>query len=113
MLGKAIVIVNGKWMGDPTDPIRKNLLLPASVFVVDAPTEVVRVWWAQGGRGEETDKALELSSTNARTWYLRWSLKADHGYLDPVSEERANSELTSLRFSGYVDLGAASAGVGE
>ena len=106
MFGRAIIIVNGRWMGDPTDAIRKNLLLPASVFVVDAPTDVVRVWWAQPWRGEEADKALELSSAKARTWYLRWSMKSDHGYLAPVNREQADSELASLRFSGYVNLDA-------
>lgn len=106
MFGKAIVIVNGKWMGNPADPIRQNMLLPASVFVVDVPTDVVRVWWVQAGRGEEVDKALELSSAKARTWYLRWSMKPEYGYLDPVDEERAKAELTSLRFSGYVNLDA-------
>lgn len=104
MSGSAVVIIDGKWMGDAKHSFDNNLLLPGAVFVVDTPADVARVWWYQGGKGEETDKALSLRSTEGRTWYLRWGMKPTHGYLEITSEEKAVVEIESLRFSGYVRL---------
>ena len=104
MSGTAVVIIDGKWMGDAKHSFDNNLLLPGAVFVVDTPADVVRVWWYQGGKGEETDKALSLRSTEGRTWYLRWGMKPTYGYLEITAEEKAVSEIESLRISGYVRL---------
>jgi hypothetical protein len=65
MSGTAVVIIDGKWMGDVKHSFDNNLLLPGAVFIVDTPSDVARVWWYQGGKGEETDKALSLRSTDA------------------------------------------------
>ncbi len=104
MAGTAVIIVDGKWLGDAEHPFDNNLLLPGAVFVVDSPAEIARVWWFQGGKGEESDKALSLPSAEARTWYLRWGMKPTYGYLEITAEEKAVREIESLRFSGYVKL---------
>jgi len=104
MFGSAVVIINGKWMGDIKDPFDDNLLLPGAVFVVDSPVDVTRVWWYQTGKGEEAEKALLLKSTETRTWYLRWGMKPTYGYLETVSEQQALTEIEPLRFTGYVRL---------
>jgi hypothetical protein len=104
MLGQAIVIVNGKWMGDPENSFNNNLLLPGSVFIVDSPTDVTRVWWYQHGKGEEADKTISLSSKEARSWYLRWGLKFSSGYLETVPEQKGSVEIEPLRFSGYTRM---------
>ena len=105
MWGTAVVIIDGKWMGDKEHSFDNNLLLPGAVFVVDTPEDVSSVWWYQVGEGEETDKALSLRSTEGRTWYLRWGMKPTYGYLEITAEEKAVSEIESLQFSGYVRLG--------
>jgi hypothetical protein len=104
MSGTAVVIVDGRWMGDSKHSFDNNLLLPGAVFIVDTPSDVARVWWYQWGKGEETDRALSLRSTDGRTWYLRWGMKPTYGYLEITAEEKAVSEIESLRFSGYVRL---------
>ena len=104
MIGTAVVIIDGKWMGDAKRPFDKNLLLPGTVFVVDTPADVARVWWYQGGKGEETDKMLSLRSTEGRTWYLRWGMMPTYGYLEITTEQKAVREIESLQFSGYVRL---------
>ena len=104
--GTAIIIVNGEWMGNADDPFHENMMLPGTVFVVDVPTDVVRVWWYKKGKGEEVARALELSSAKAKRWYLRWSMDLVDSYLVPIEEHQAIPDLNSLRFSGYVNLGA-------
>lgn len=104
MSGNAVVIVDGKWMGNINDPVHDNLLLPGTVFIVDSLADVTRVWWYQGGKGDESDKALSLPSADSRTWYLRWSLKPTYGYLETVSEQQPLTEIESLHFTGYVEL---------
>ena len=105
MYGSAVVIVNGKWMGDAAHPSdNTNLLLPGAVFVVDSPADVTRVWWSQGGKGEEKDKALTLRAAETRTWYLRWGMAPTHGFLEVTPEDQAVGEIEPLRFSGYVKL---------
>lgn len=104
MSGTAVVIIDGKWMGDKEHSFDNNLLLPGAVFIVDTPSDVARVWWYQGGKGEETDKALSLRSAEGRTWYLRWGMKPTYGYLEITAEQKAVTEIESLRFSGYVRL---------
>jgi hypothetical protein len=105
MLGAPVVIVDGTWMGDPQDPAN-NRMLPGSVFVVDTPAAVTRVWWYQAGRGEEKDMALELPSAESRAWYLRWSMKPTSGYLQRVAEADALREIAPLKFGGYVRVDA-------
>lgn len=102
--GSAIVIVDGKWMGNPANPIQENHLLPGSVFAVDSAAKLARVWWYQPGRGEEKDQVIEVSADRASRWYLRWDLKPTHGYLQPVDESTALKEIQGLRFSAYVNL---------
>jgi hypothetical protein len=53
MSGTAVVIIDGKWMGDANHSFDNNLLLPGAVFVVDTPADVARVWWYQGGRAKK------------------------------------------------------------
>lgn len=105
MHGSAVVIIDGKWMGNAAQPSdNTNLLLPGAVFVVDSPADVTHVWWSQGGRGEEKDKALSLRSAESRTWYLRWGMNPTYGYLEITAEDKAVDEIESLHFSGYVKL---------
>jgi hypothetical protein len=101
MFGSPVVIINGRWMGNPKTP-SDNLLLPGTVFVADASADVTRVWWHQEGKGEETDKAISLPLAEGSTWYLRWGMKPTYGFLEVVSEREAISEIERLRFSGYV-----------
>jgi hypothetical protein len=104
MWGSAIVIVDGQRMGDPSNPVVDNLLLPGTVFVVDTPARPTRVWWQQSGRGEEVDKAIELAPQASPRAYLRWELAPTYGYLRQVPEAEAAPALDALRFSGYVKL---------
>ena len=104
MMGNPIVVVDGQRMGNPSNPTIENLLLPGTVFVVDTPAKPTRVWWEQGGQGDESSKAIALTPEAARTWYLRWDLAPTHGYLQPVPEPQALAQLDSLRLSGYVNL---------
>jgi hypothetical protein len=105
MWGGAIVIVNGRWFGDPANYITDNMLIPGAVFVVDVPAGTARVTWAQPGRPEGTDKPLELSSTKSPVMYLRWMLKPTYGLLEEAPADQGASEIVSLRFSGHVTLG--------
>lgn len=102
--GSAIVVVDGHQMGDPTRRMNENLLMPGAVFVLDTPAKPTRVWWEQGGQGDESGKAIEVSPSDSRTWYLRWGLKPTHGFLQIVQEEQAIAEIEPLRMSGYVTL---------
>lgn len=104
MWGNAIVLVDGKPMGNPANPTVENLLLPGAVFVVDNPARITRVGWVQPGRGEETELVLDLDPTKSRVWYLRWDLKPTYGYLRRVDEAQALAEIASLGLSGYVSL---------
>lgn len=104
--GGAIVIVNGRWFGDPANYITNNMLIPGAVFVVDVPDGTAHVTWAQPGRPQGTDKPLELSSASSPVAYLRWTLKPTYGLLEQVPAEQATREIDPLRFSGHVALGA-------
>ena len=94
--GNAIVIINGHWIGDRDDPIKDNKLIPGTVFVVDVPSDQVKVWWYQNGK-EDFDKAFTVSSTTSQTHYLRWSLKPTYGYLDQVDQVKALEEISQLQ----------------
>ena len=102
--GRAIVIVNGRWFGNPQDPVQDNRMIPGSVFVVDVPQGKARVTWTQPGRPEGTDPALELSAATAPVAYLRWTLKPTYGHLEPVAEAQAAQEIAALRFTGHITL---------
>jgi hypothetical protein len=104
MWGNAIVLVDGKHMGNPANPTVENLLLPGAVFVVDTPVKVTRVGWVQSGRGEETELVLDLDPAQSRVWYLRWDLRPTYGYLRRVDDAQAQSEIAPLGLSGYVNL---------
>lgn len=104
MWGGAIVIVNGRWFGDPANYITDNMLIPGSVFVVDVPKGAARVTWAQPGRPEGTDMPLDLSSATSAVAYLRWTLKPSYGLLEQAPAEKGAREIESLRFSGHVTL---------
>jgi hypothetical protein len=104
MWGAPVVLVNGTRMGNPSNPVAENLLLPGAVFVVDTPARATRATWIQSSRGEETDKAIDLDPQSARTVYLRWDLKPTYGYLQPIEPKQALAEIESLVFTGYVNL---------
>ena len=106
MFGSDIVIIDGKWMGDKSDPVRDNYLLPGSVFVVDIPRESTRIWTYDTGRRKETDRVIALSSENKQIWFLRWAMKPTYGYLEIVDEDEAVLEIQKLLFSGYVKIGS-------
>jgi hypothetical protein len=104
MWGAPVVLVNGSRMGNPSNPVAENLLLPGAVFVVDTPARATRATWIQSSRGEETDKAIDLDPQSARTVYLRWDLKPTYGYLQPIEPKQALAEIESLGFTGYVNM---------
>jgi len=104
MLGRPVVIVNGQRIGNPGSPVTENPLLPGTVFVVDAPASLARVWWWQSGQGEAADKAISYAGPAGARRYLRWTLSATYGYLQEVEEVPAIEEIASLRFSAYVNL---------
>lgn len=104
MWGKPVIIVNGQRMGNPGSPVTENHLQPGTVFVVDAPASLARVWWSQSGQGEATDKAISYTGLAGAKRYLRWTLMPTYGYLQEIDEARAIEEIGSLRFSAYVNL---------
>jgi len=104
LMGNAIVVVDGRRMGNPESPTLENLLLPGAVFVVDTPARRTLVGWQQAGQGDESSKAIELTPELSRIWYLRWDLKPTSGYLQRVEEQQALSEIEPLRLSAYVSL---------
>lgn len=104
MWGKPVVIVNGQRMGNLGSPVTENHLQPGTVFVVDAPASLTRVWWSQSGQGEATDKAISYTGLAGAKRYLRWTLKPTYGYLQEVDETSALDEIAPLRFSAHVNL---------
>jgi hypothetical protein len=104
MWGKPVIIVNGERMGNPGSPATENHLQPGSVFVVDAPASLTRVWWSQPSQGEAGDKAISYVGLTGAKRYLRWTMKPTYGYLQEVDETSAAAEIAPLRFSAYVNL---------
>jgi hypothetical protein len=104
LLGNAIVAVDGRRMGNPSNPTLENLLLPGAVFVVDTPAKPTLVSWEQGSRGSDPRNSLSVSPEAARTSFLRWELAPTRGYLQAVPESEALPQIEQLRLSGYVSL---------
>lgn len=105
MWGGAIVVVNGRWFGDPANYISDNMLVPGTVFAVDVPQGTARVTWAQPARPEGSDAPLNLSSASSPVVYLRWVLRPTYGLLEQVTAAQGSRETESLKFSGHVTLG--------
>lgn len=104
MWGKPVIIVNGQRMGNPGSPVTENHLQPGSVFVVDAPASLTRIWWSQPSQGEANDKAISYIGLAGARRYLRWTMKPTYGYLQEVDEASAVEDIAPLRFSAYVNL---------
>lgn len=105
MMDNPVVTIDGKLTGDPKNSY-DNLFLPGTVFVLDAPGNIVHVSWLWAH--DTTDKVISLSAENSHIWYLRWHIPAlnfpGERYLETTSEENATKEIAKLRFTGYLKL---------
>jgi hypothetical protein len=101
MAGRPVVVVNGRKM---LTALTESMLEPGSVFIVDAPADHTRVDWIQFRNAEASSNPLDFTGLAGATRYLRWTLKPTYGYLEPVSEDVARSEIAPLRYMGYRNL---------
>jgi hypothetical protein len=108
MMDNPVVTINGKPIGNLENPSYENLFLPGAIFVLDTPGDIALVSWVWPHY--KTGRVLSLSSTESRTWYLRWHIPAlnfpGERYLEVTPQETAAREIEQLRYTGYVKLTA-------
>lgn len=98
MWGRPVILVNGQTL---KSTLSDSLLEPNSVVVADVPATKARVTWMQSAQAKENTDPIVLAAPPGSSVYLRWTLEPTFGYLQPVSESQAASEMGPLFFKGY------------